>query len=48
MPVTVEYSLSPLGKTLTHTMSFLTLWVEDNMDAMLAAQAAFDKANPAS
>ena len=48
VPVTVEYSLSPLGKTLTHTMSFLTLWVEDNMDAMLAAQAAFDKANPAS
>lgn len=45
VPVTVEYSLSPLGKTLTHTMSFLTLWVEDNMDAMLAAQAAFDEAN---
>lgn len=47
VPVTVEYRLSPLGKTLTQTVSLLTLWVEDNMDAMSAAQQAYDKANPA-
>jgi DNA-binding HxlR family transcriptional regulator len=45
VPVTVEYSLSPLGKTLTQTVSLLTLWVEDNMDAMSAAQTAYDTAN---
>lgn len=47
VPVTVEYRLSPLGQTLTQTVSLLTLWVEDNMDAMSAAQWAYDQANAA-
>lgn len=47
IPVTVEYRLSPLGQTLTQTVSLLTLWVEDNMDAMSAAQSAYDQANAA-
>ena len=47
VPVTVEYRLSPLGQTLTQTVSLLTLWVEDNMDAMSAAQSAYDQANAA-
>ncbi len=44
VPVTVEYSLSPLGDTLTDTVSALAHWAERNMDAVLAAQAAYDAA----
>lgn len=47
VPVTVEYSLTPLGQTLTETVSVLAHWVENNMDAMLAAQTAYDAANSA-
>jgi len=45
VPVAVEYSLTPLGRTLTETVSVLAHWVENNMDAVLAAQAAYDEAN---
>ena len=44
VPVTVEYSLTPLGQTLTETVTVVSRWVENNMDAMLAAQAAWDAA----
>jgi DNA-binding HxlR family transcriptional regulator len=44
VPVTVEYSLTPLGHTLKETASALTHWAERNMDAVLAAQAAYDAA----
>ncbi len=44
VPVTVEYALTPLGETLTQTVAALTHWAERNMDAVLAAQAAFDTA----
>lgn len=44
VPVTVEYALTPLGRTLTKTVSALTHWAEHNMDAVLAAQVAYDKA----
>lgn len=43
-PVTVQYSLTPLGGTLTATVAALTHWAEHHMDAVLAAQAAFDTA----
>lgn len=43
VPVTVEYALTPLGETLTQTVSALTHWAEHNMDAVLAAQAAYDR-----
>jgi len=46
VPVTVEYALTPLGHTLTDTVASLTHWAEHNMDAVLAAQAAFDQSAP--
>lgn len=47
VPVTVEYALTPLGGTLTETVSALAHWAESNMDAVLAAQAAYDGGSPA-
>ena len=47
VPVTVEYKLTPLGRTLTETISALAHWAERNMDAVLAAQRAYDEASPA-
>ncbi|ULR45594.1 helix-turn-helix domain-containing protein [Rhizobium sp. K102] len=43
VPVTVEYALTPLGRTLTDTVSALTHWAEKNMDAIFAAQRAYDE-----
>lgn len=43
-PVTVEYALTPLGRTLTQTVATLAHWAEANMDAVWAAQAAYDAA----
>ena len=45
VPVTVEYSLTPLGQALTETVTVLAHWVESNMDAIVAAQSAYDAAN---
>jgi len=45
VPVTVEYALTPLGRTLTDTISALAHWAEDNMDAVLAAQRTYDQMN---
>lgn len=42
VPVTVEYALTPLGRTLTQTVAALAHWAEHNMDAVLAAQDAYD------
>lgn len=44
MPVTVEYALTELGSTLTQTVAALTHWAERNMDAVQAAQNAYDEA----
>ncbi|MGK8198522.1 winged helix-turn-helix transcriptional regulator [Burkholderia cepacia] len=44
VPVTVEYALTPLGSTLTETVSALAHWAEHHMDAVLAAQEAYDAA----
>lgn len=44
VPVTVEYALTPLGRTLTDTVAALAHWAEHNMDAVLAAQVAYDAA----
>lgn len=43
VPVTVEYALTPLGQTLTETVSALAHWAELNMDAVFAAQEAYDR-----
>lgn len=42
VPVTVEYRLSPLGMTLTETITILAGWVENNMPAILDAQEKYD------
>jgi DNA-binding HxlR family transcriptional regulator len=47
VPVTVEYSLTTLGETLTETVAALSHWAERNFDAVLAAQQSFDAARGA-
>jgi len=42
VPVTVEYSLTPLGRTLTETVGALTHWAEENFDSVRLAQQSFD------
>jgi len=42
VPVTVEYSLTPLGATLTETVAALAHWAERNMEAVIEAQRAYD------
>lgn len=44
VPVTVEYAVTPLGRTLTDTVSALRHWAESNIDAVLAAQRSYDSA----
>lgn len=44
VPVTVEYALTPLGRTLTDTVAAIAHWAEANMEAVLAAQSAYDAA----
>lgn len=43
VPVTVEYSLTPLGLTLAETIETLAHWAETHIDAMHAAQAHYDR-----
>lgn len=43
VPVTVEYSITALGKTLSTTVKVLINWAHDNGDAVLAAQSAYDE-----
>ncbi len=47
VPVTVEYALTPLGRTLTDTVAALAHWAEHNIEAVLAAQQAYDRGCPA-
>jgi DNA-binding HxlR family transcriptional regulator len=42
VPVTVEYSLTPLGDALTQPVNALRAWAETNISLMLAAQQRFD------
>lgn len=44
VPVTVEYSLTDLGRTLRQAVASFTHWAETHMDAVWAAQAAYDTA----
>ncbi|MGA3797591.1 winged helix-turn-helix transcriptional regulator [Pseudomonas sp. GL-RE-29] len=45
VPITVEYSLTPLGITLSQAVSVTLQWAEENADAVLAAQKAYDQGN---
>ncbi|MBP1807194.1 winged helix-turn-helix transcriptional regulator [Rubellimicrobium aerolatum] len=44
VPVTVEYAITPLGRTLSDTVRALARWAEANIESVLAAQAAYDAA----
>ena len=43
VPVTVEYSLTELGRTLAATVDTLRLWAEANIAAVEAAQRRYDR-----
>ena len=40
--VAVEYSITPLGRTLEHPFNALYLWTLEHLDTVIKAQAAFD------
>ncbi len=42
VPVTVEYALTPLGRTLAPALEPIRLWAEANVAAVQAAQRAYD------
>lgn len=42
VPVTVEYSITPLGRTLAAPLAALTQWAEANIEAVIAAQQRYD------
>jgi DNA-binding HxlR family transcriptional regulator len=43
VPVTVEYSITPLGETLAEVVDSLIQWAEDNADVILAARKRYDR-----
>lgn len=43
VPVTVEYSITPLGETLTATVDALRLWAETHIADILLAQREYDR-----
>lgn len=43
VPVTVEYAITHLGRTLAATVDPLRLWAETHFDAVLAAQRRYDE-----
>ena len=43
VPVTVEYSITPLGATLARVVGALTAWAENNADSILAARKHYDQ-----
>lgn len=43
VPVTVEYSITPLGATLAEKISAVTEWAQQNIEAVLAAQERYDR-----
>ena len=46
IPPKVEYSLTPLGRTLIKILEQIRGWAEGNIEAVLAAQKAFDSVEP--
>lgn len=42
MPVSVTYSITPLGSTLATEIEGLTIWAQRHIGAVLAAQSRFD------
>ncbi|MFJ5370145.1 winged helix-turn-helix transcriptional regulator [Bosea sp. CER48] len=46
VPVTVEYSLTGLGRTLSQTVHQLTLWAESHIEEIEEAQLRYDRGLP--
>jgi len=46
VPVTVEYSVTPLGETLASKMGGLLEWAEANVGEILEAQTRYDAMTP--
>jgi DNA-binding HxlR family transcriptional regulator len=46
VPVTVEYSVTPLGETLASKMGALLTWAEANVGEVIEAQARYDAVTP--
>ena len=44
VPVTVEYAITPLGRTLNQTLDAMRVWAIEHMDEVVAAQQAYDAA----
>ena len=44
VPVTVEYSITPLGHTLTSTVDVLWIWAETHIGEVIDAQKRYDAA----
>jgi DNA-binding HxlR family transcriptional regulator len=42
VPVTVEYALTPLGRTLADAVNPLRVWAESHIEDVLCAQQAYD------
>lgn len=43
VPVTVEYSITPLGRTLSDTVDNLRIWAEQHMPDVAKAQKLYDE-----
>ena len=43
VPVTVEYSITELGKTLSDAVYKLTHWAEEHYEEIVQAQELYDK-----
>jgi len=42
VPVTVEYTITPLGRTLATTLDALRIWAETHMEEVTANQQRYD------
>ena len=42
VPVTVEYAITPLGRTLATTLDALRIWAETHMEEVTANQQRYD------
>jgi DNA-binding HxlR family transcriptional regulator len=45
VPPKVEYTLTPLGRSLAEIVDRLRLWAEENVEAVLQSQSSFDSDN---
>ncbi len=48
VPPRVEYTLTPLGETLTEALATIRHWAESNIDSVLEAQGKYDQVDEVS